>query len=114
MDGKDFAERLKRIKAEILALKQGHTYGVGSTNFVVYKVDLPPDTTKTNDVVFRATFNDGVLPIFIVCTMWGFYTPTITWDGTTLTYTRAYIDLAGANVIFTMPPDSFSYEEITQ
>lgn len=33
MDGRDFSLRLKKIKAEVLALKQSHDFGLNRTNF---------------------------------------------------------------------------------
>ena len=41
MDGRDFSVRLKKIKAEILAMKQAHEYGLNRTNFDSQLVEEP-------------------------------------------------------------------------
>lgn len=52
MDGRDFSLRLKKIKAEVLAMKQGHTYGLSRTNF---SYGIAQIETQTSYLKFKLT-----------------------------------------------------------
>lgn len=54
MDERNFSERLKAIKAEILALKQAHEYGLNSPKFY-YKIVRVDFTPTISNVDLRVT-----------------------------------------------------------
>lgn len=59
MDARDFSLRLKKIKAEALAMKQAHRYGLGRADFPSELVEITPSTSGELYVrliiVFRGT-----------------------------------------------------------
>lgn len=111
MDGRDFAIRLKKIKAEVLALKQSHDYGVAQTDFPSYKVNMPIDYSNPNKIQVTAVFASDNMPYFSV--LGSLITlPDITWNNGTLTYTSNYFELMIATFIFSRPAQSFTYQEI--
>lgn len=57
MDGRDFSLRLKKIKAEMLALKQAYKYGLGRADFP--EVVLSHTFTSAGDFGARITIDFG-------------------------------------------------------
>ena len=52
MDARDFSLRLKKIKAEVLAMKQSHKYGLNRTNFDFRFINEP---MSKRSIDFRLT-----------------------------------------------------------
>lgn len=95
MDESDFSRRLKEIKAEVLALKQAHEYGLGAFNFY-YKsasIDTPPASLEDVNLRLTIKYGDDVnqLPFQILR-----FNPKvvygITWNSNTHEYRVAYSD----------------------
>lgn len=117
MDERSFTKKLKDIRAEVLALKQAHEYGLASTDFPMYFVDLPeydggPSPYADQDIVVVATFPTTAMPYFDIFLNYGTYQPKITWSNSTLTIRVEYIELNQTYVMFSIPPTTFTYESV--
>lgn len=93
MDERSFTKKLKDIKAEVLALKQAHEYGLGAFNFY-YKsasIDTPPSSLDDVDLRLTIKYGDDVeqLP-FQILRFSPYEVYGITWDSNTHEYRVAY------------------------
>lgn len=68
MDARDFTRRLKKIKAELLALKQAHEYGLNRTDFYYSSKEVPTSSDGFVDIKISITFNmtEVEMPYYIV------------------------------------------------
>ena len=66
MDNRDLYTRLKAIKAEILAMKQSHDYGLGRTDLVRkwWQIDYSPSVSGVVTIVVVFTDNITQIPFF--------------------------------------------------
>lgn len=117
MNDKTLVDKLKWIESEVLALKQAHEYGLASTDFPMYFVDLPdysggPSPYSSQDIIVRATFPTAAMPYFDIFFRQATYSPRITWQDQTLTIRIEYIELNQTYIMFSIPPTTFEYENV--
>lgn len=120
---KDFTNKFKGIKAEVLALKQTKKYGLNRTNFdtlfitksltstnVTLKLTLNFDTNSNTEPFVELNFSDFGA-VFLGIQSW-------TWDSTTKSdtiifkFTNFSQPIAELNLISTKPILSYVCEEI--
>lgn len=63
MDGKDFSIRLKKIKAEVLAMKQAHDYGLGRTDLVRIWWNYEYEPAVSGELTITIVFTDKITEI---------------------------------------------------
>ena len=66
--GRDFTRRLKKIKAELLALKQAHEYGLNRTDFYYFSKKVPTSASGFVNIRIIITFNmaETEMPYYIM------------------------------------------------
>lgn len=118
MDAKDFTIRLKKIKAEILALKQSYKYGIGRADFVFNKFYKTFDTTGQKNMRLTASFNSDTMPF---CQLWvdnlyfdnilvNWASGVLTVDHTLTVYSTGYeFNIA---IVMSAVPTAISWEEV--
>lgn len=124
MDGKDFAVRLKKIKAEILALKQSYRHGISTADFFHKNVTYH-SSSEASEITLRCTIKyetgSNEMPFQILRYNYKEIIGSI-WDGNTKEYVFVYTayhynvpDFGNhsVDVISTKPIESLTLEEIS-
>lgn len=102
MDERNFSERLKAIKAEILALKQAHEYGLNSPKFYykIVRVDFTPTLSNVDlRVTIKYDTDKNTMPMQIWNTTYdNIYGQT--WNQNTKEFVMSYsgIGILGYNI----------------
>ena len=97
MDGRDFSIRLKKIKAEVLAMKQAHDYGLSRTDFSFARADASVSSSTfkirfTLTITFDTQLNNEPFYVWsndvdtIISRVWDSDTKTTTIVGTDYVY----------------------------
>ena len=68
MEARDFTRKLKKIKAELLALKQAHEYGLNRTDFYYLSKEVPTSSSGFINIRITITFKmeEVQMPYYIV------------------------------------------------
>lgn len=95
MDERSFTKKLKDIKAEVLALKQAHEYGLGAFNFY-YKsasIDTPPSSLDNVNLRLTIKYGDDVKQLpFQILRFNSKEVYGVAWNSNTHEYRVAYSD----------------------
>lgn len=120
MDARDFSLRLKKIKAEVLAMKQAHRYGLNSAGFYIgnNSVSFTPSFDHTDIrvvITFDMTKNNMPMFIWSVGGLYDFYGQT--WDQNTkqVRFSYSVLGLLGSSsiaVVSTKPIKQIEMEVI--
>lgn len=114
MDGRDFAIRLKKIKAEVLALKQAHKYGLNRSSFYTSSSSFIPvgsPSTVYARITIRFDMESDEVPFFLLYSDFtGLLNETTSWswDSTTKTVivdgtVSFYVVSISATIVSTKP-----------
>lgn len=123
MDGKDFAVRLKKIKAEILALKQYTQLGLNRTNFTKINIDESiSDYVVDLRIILQidsTTDSEPYISLEVSDYQWSFVgVKSWVWDNEQLTltlvvrYVSFYQLYARLGIISTKPVKNYTVEEL--
>lgn len=108
MDGKDFAVRLKKIKAEILAYKQLQKSGAGRADFYRYKFPSYNFDEPNQKVIVKFHFNVDEQPMF---QLYGSaYLKTVAWNDGILTIKAIRLLIANDVIVIARVPTEVEVE----
>lgn len=122
-NSKDFTIRLKKIKAEVLAIKQAHKYGLNRTDFSSILIQEPQSSRSISfRLILYIDTNSSSQPYIDFGTIDLFTITTWQWDGTnkTLTINGNYLNsypsqsgyITALSVICVKYIINYSWEEI--
>lgn len=123
MDGRDFSLRLKKIKAEVLALKQAHAYGLNRTDFDSIFIEEEKSARRVNyKLVIKVDTSLSLQPYIELTSLDLFSFNSWDWNGVDkeFTITGSYYNsipsaqgyTTAISLVSTKPIISYEWEEI--